>query len=54
MTQSSVSIEVDYQRRPFCRGRRESVCVCLLLLQYYKAIRVGEGDSGGHVLREIF
>ena len=55
MTHPSVSIEVDHQRRPFCRGRRECECECLFYSStYYKAVRVGEGDSGGHVLREIF
>ncbi len=29
------------------------MCVCIYYCStYYKAVRVGEGDSGGHVLRE--
>jgi len=36
----------------FGLAQRGLPCVCLLLSTYYKAVRVGEGDSGGHVLRE--
>ena len=31
-----------------------TLCVCVYYCStYYKAVRVGEGDSGGHVLRLI-